>query len=113
VPALVRGGPSRWRLAPTFRAGEAGELSLTLFSWKGKRRLGIGSGTKTFDKPSRARLRFRLNKRGVALLRRPQRTRVKVVARFEPHHNDKASRQDAEFRVKPPKVKNKALAKRR
>ena len=109
VPALVRGGPSRWRLAPAFRAGAAGDLSLALFGWKGKRRLWIGSGTQAFDKPGRGRLRFRLNKSGVALLRRPQRTRIKVVARFEPYYDDKMSRQDAEFTVKAPRRRGRLL----
>jgi hypothetical protein len=66
----------------------------------------IGGGALSFAAPKAGRLRFRLNKKGVALLRRSQRTRIKVVLEFDPRY-DIASRQGPEFLVKPPVTKRK------
>jgi hypothetical protein len=106
VPALIRGGPSRARLLPVFEAGEAGRLNVTVFGWKGARRLGIGSGKLDFPVAQSGRLRLRLNKKGRALLRRPQRTRIKVVVKFEPRQGA-TSRQGPEYFVKAPAKKRK------
>ena len=96
----------RWRLLPELEAPTAGRLSLTLFGWNRARRLRIGSGALRFPAPGMGRLRFRLNKKGVALLRRPQRTRIKVVLKFEPQDHV-AFRQGPEFVVKAPLKKRK------
>lgn len=106
LPRLMRGGPVRWRLLPELEAPTAGRLSLTLFGWNRARRLRIGSGALRFPAPGMGRLRFRLNKKGVALLRRPQRTRIKVVLKFEPQDHV-AFRQGPEFVVKAPLKKRK------
>jgi len=106
VPALVRGGPTRLRSLPRFAAPAAGRLRLALFGRKDGRRLRIGAGALTFDRPKTGRLRFQLNKRGVALLRRPRRARIKVVLEFEPH-SQAAFRHGRGFVVKAPLVKPK------
>jgi hypothetical protein len=111
VPALIRGGPKRARLLPAFGAGEAGRLSVTVFGWKRAHRLRIGGGALDFAAVKSGRLKLRLDKKGRALLRRPQRTRIKVVAKFEARAGD-TSRQAPEYMVKRPKAaKPKAKTK--
>lgn len=106
VPGLVRGARSRSRLLPAFEAGAAGRLSVALFGWNKSRRLRIGGGWIVFDVAERGRMSLGLNKRGIALLRRPQRTRIEVVAKFEPRVGS-SSRQGSEFVVKAPAKKRK------
>lgn len=109
VPGLIRGGPARSRLLPAFIAPAAGRLSLTLFGWNRAHRLRIGSGALSFGafgKAKTSRLSFQLNRKGVALLHRPQRTRIKVVAKFKPRRGA-VSRQGPEYLVKPPVGKRK------
>jgi hypothetical protein len=106
LPRLMRGGPERWRLLPALEAPTAGRLSLTLFGWNRARRLRIGGGALSYDAPKGDRLKFRLNKKGVALLRRPQRTRIKVVLKFQPVDHV-AFRQGSELLVKQPLKKPK------
>jgi hypothetical protein len=101
VPKLVRGGPTRLLRLPRFLAPSAGRLSLTLFGWDRSRRVRIGGGSLKLAGPKATRLRFRLNRKGVALLRRPQRTRIKAIAKFVPREGA-ASRQGPEYLVKPP-----------
>lgn len=109
VPRLIRGGPTRARVLPAFTAPVAGKLSLTLIGWNRTHRLGIGGGTLKFGPFGKAksnRLSFRLNRRGVELLRRPQRSRIKVVLKFDPR-NGAVSRQGPEFIVKAPATTRK------
>jgi hypothetical protein len=111
VPRLIRGGPTRSRALPALTVPTGGRLTLTLFGWSRQHRMRIGSGASSFAGPSTGRLRFRLNERGVALLRRPQRTRIKVVMKFE--HGDVTFRQGPELVVKAPLVKPKPKRKPR
>jgi hypothetical protein len=104
LPRLLRGGPARWRLLPELEAPTAGRLSLTLFGWNRARRLRIGSGVFDYDAARTGRLRFRLNEKGVALLRRPQRTGIKVVLKFEAR-SGATFRQGPEIFVKAPATK--------
>lgn len=102
IPRLVRGGPSRSLSLPALRAPVNGRLSLVLHGWRHRKRVWLGGGDHTFEFAGRGRLRFRLNKNGVALLRRSKRTRVKVVLEFSPGDDGKDVRQTSHRVVKPP-----------
>jgi hypothetical protein len=102
IPRLVRGGPSRSLSLPALRAPVNGRLSLVLHGWRHGKRVWLGGGDHTFEFAGRGRLRFRLNKNGVALLRRSKRTRVKVVLEFSPGDDGKDVRQASHRVVKPP-----------
>jgi hypothetical protein len=107
VPSLVRGGPARARLLPAFDAPTAGRLTVALFGWNRAGRTKIGAGKLDYGIARSGRLRLRLNRKGVALLRRPQRTRIKVVAKFKPRGDAVTFRQGPEFVVKASKAKRK------
>lgn len=102
IPALIRGGPSSGRLLPGFRPAAAGRLNLALFGWNRGKRVRIGGGELRFTASAAKRLRIRLNKRGRALLRRPQQTRIQAITTFRPD-SGALSRHTAEYRVKAPK----------
>jgi hypothetical protein len=104
IPQLVRGGPAKSRATPEFQAPAAGRLTLALFGWERARRLRIGGGTRDFVGASSESVRFSLNKRGRMLLRRPQRTRIKVIAKFEPLGSTVVFRQAPEYVVQRPKA---------
>ncbi len=111
VSRAVRGGPARELSLPPFKAESVGRLSLTLYGWKRSQRSRMGSGALNFGTARSGRLRFRLNRTGISLLRRPQRTRIKVVAKFEPLGSTVVFRQASEYMVKRPKMsKPKAKA---
>jgi len=85
IPGLVRGGPSRLLSLPAFKAPVNGRLDLVLHGWRRGKRVWLGGGDHTFEHAGKGRMRFRLNKTGITLLRRPKRTQVKVLLEFSPY----------------------------
>ena len=101
IPRLVRGGPVRSLSLPALRAPVNGRLSLVLHGWRRGKRVWLGGGDHTFEFAGRGRLRFRLNKNGVALLRRSKLTRVRAVLECSPA-DGKDVRHASQLVVKPP-----------
>jgi hypothetical protein len=106
IPGLIRGGPSTWRTLPPFNSSMPGRLTLALFAWEGGTRVRIGGGNLGIPASAAKQMRFRLNKRGRTLLRRPRATRVSAVVTFQPT-GGKLVRQSAQFVVKKPLAKRK------
>jgi hypothetical protein len=104
VPKLLRGGPLRTQL-PAFRAPATGTLKLRVLTWTRKGRVLVAQGSQDFSTGAEYGLRVRSTKQGRKLLRRPQRTRIKVVFSYTDLASGRVIRQAPEYRVKAPKVK--------
>ncbi len=104
LPKAVRGGPRRVRLNE-FTAPIAGTLRLRVYGWPGRGRTLVASGERKLAASERHQLTVALTKKGRKLLRRPKRSRIKVIVSFTADADGQVSKQSPEYWVKPPKAK--------
>lgn len=109
VPKALRGGP-RSAFLTAFIAPEAGSLKARVYGWVGKRRVLAAKGSESFMEGERYELPISSTRQGRRLLRRPQRSRIRVVLIFRAADGITVIRERT-FKVKAPKIKKPAKRK--
>jgi hypothetical protein len=110
VPKVLRGGP-RSAFLSAFTAPEAGSLKARVYGWVGKRRVLVAKGSELLMERERYELPISSTRQGRRLLRRPQRTRIRVVLTFRAADGITVIGERT-FKVKAPRIKKPAKRKK-
>jgi hypothetical protein len=111
VPRVLRGGP-RSAFLTAFTAPEAGSLTARVYGQVGKRRVLVAKGSASFMERERYRLPISSTRQGRRLLRRPQRTGIRVLLTFRAADGMTVTGERT-FKVKAPKITKPAKREKR